>query len=121
MIDHLLNGVLPIFSIGALGFFLGKKQVFSFEAAMVLNKFVMLIGMPSLILLLLSRAPISEFNVQMLSGYFFTEVVLYLTGFLIAKFIFRRETKEAALIGLCIALTNHILFVLPIAEVLFGE
>ena len=29
MIDHLLNGVLPIFSIGARGFFLGKRQVFS--------------------------------------------------------------------------------------------
>ena len=121
MIDHFLNGVLPIFSIGALGFFLGKRQVFSFEAAMVLNKFVMLIGVPSLIFLLLSRAPISEFNFQMLSGYFFTEVVLYLTGFLIAKFIFLRETKEAALIGLCIALTNHVLFVLPIAETLFGQ
>ena len=81
----------------------------------------MLIGVPSLIFLLLSRAPISEFNFQMLSGYFFTEIVLYLTGFLIAKFIFHREIKEAALIGLCIALTNHVLFVLPIAETLFGE
>ena len=81
----------------------------------------MLVGVPSLIFLLLSRAPISEFNFQMLSGYFFTEVVLYLTGFLIAKLIFHRETKEAALIGLCIALTNHVLFVLPIAETLFGQ
>ena len=121
MIDHFLNGVLPIFSIGALGFFLGKRQIFNFEAAMVLNRFVMLIGVPSLIFLLLSEAPISEFNVKMLSGYFFTESVLYLAGFLIAKFIFHRKTKEAALIGLCIALTNHVLFVLPIAETLFGE
>ena len=121
MIDHFLNGVLPIFSIGALGFFLGKREIFNFESAMVLNKFVMIIGMPSLIFLLLSKAPISEFNIKMLSGYFFTEVVLYLTGFIIAKFIFHRETKEAALIGLCIALTNHVLFVLPIAETLFGE
>ena len=121
MIDHFLNGVLPIFSIGALGFFLGRREIFNIEAAMVLNKFVMLIGVPSLIFLLLCKAPITEFNIQMLSGYFFTEVVLYLTGFLIAKFIFRRETKEAVLIGLCIALTNHVLFVLPIAEILFGE
>ena len=121
MIGHLLNGVLPIFSIGALGFFLGKREIFNFEAAMVLNRFVMLISVPSLIFLLLSEAPISEFNVKMLSGYFFTEVVLYLTGFIIAKLIFHRETKEAALIGLCIALTNHVLFVLPIAETLFGE
>lgn len=121
MIDHFLNGVLPIFSVGILGFLLGKRQIFNFEAAMVLNKFVMLIGVPSLIILLLSKAPISEFNFQMLSGYFFTELVLYLTGILISKFIFQRETKEAVLIGLCIALTNHVLFVLPIAETLFGE
>ena len=121
MIDHFLNGVLPIFSIGILGFLLGKRQIFNFEAAMVLNKFVMLIGVPSLIILLLSKAPISEFNFQMLSGYFFTELVLYLTGILISKFIFHRETKEAVLIGLCIALTNHVLFVLPIAETLFGS
>ena len=120
MIDHFLNGVLPIFAIGALGFFLGKRQIFTFEAAMVLNKFVMLVGVPSLIFLLLSKAPITEFNVKMLSGYFFTEVVLYLAGFFIAKLIFHIETKEAALIGLCIALTNHVLFVLPIAETLFG-
>ena len=111
MIDHFLNGVLPIFSIGVLGFFLGKRQIFNFEAAMMLNRFVMLIGVPSLIILMLSKAPISEFNFQMLSGYFFTELVLYLTGILISKFIFHRETKEAVLIGLCIALTLSLIHI----------
>ena len=77
MIDHFLNGVLPMFSIGVLGFLLGKRQIFNFEAAMVLNKFVMVIGVPSLIFLLLSKAPISEFNIRMLSGYFFTEIILF--------------------------------------------
>ena len=91
MVGHFLNGVLPIFSIGILGFLLGKRQIFNFEAAMVLNKFVMLVGVPSLIFLLLSKAPISEFNFKMLGGYFFTELLLYLVGFLIAKFIFHRE------------------------------
>ena len=70
MINHFLNGVLPIFSIGILGFLLGKKQIFNFDSAMVLNKYVMLIGVPSLIFLLLSKAPINEFNFKMLSGYF---------------------------------------------------
>tara|TARA_Y100000385_G_scaffold130969_1_gene136270 strand:+ start:747 stop:1661 length:915 start_codon:yes stop_codon:yes gene_type:complete len=121
MIDHFLNGVLPIFSIGLLGFLLGTKQIFNFDAAMALNKFVMLIGVPSLIFLLLSNAPVSEFNFKMLSGYFFVEVIIYLTGFLIAKFIFHRDAKESVLIGLCIALTNHVLFALPIADTLFGK
>ena len=121
MFDHFLNGVLPIFSIGLLGFLLGKRQIFNFDAAMVLNKFVMLIGVPSLIFLLLSKAPMSEFNFKMLSGYFFVEIIIYLSGFLIAKFMFHRDTKESVLIGLCIALTNHVLFALPIAETLFGK
>ena len=51
MVGHFLNGVLPIFSIGILGSLLGKKQIFKFEAAMGLNKVVMLIGVPSLIFL----------------------------------------------------------------------
>ena len=101
MFDHFLNGVLPIFSIGLLGFLLGKRQTFNFDAAMVLNKFVMLIGVPSLIFLLLSKAPMSEFNFKMLSGYFFVEIIIYLSGFLIAKFMFYRDTKESVLIGLC--------------------
>ena len=113
MVDHFLNGVLPIFSIGLLGFFFGKRKIFNFDAAMVLNKFVMLVGVPSLIFLLLSKAPMSEFNFKMLSGYFFVEAIIYLTGFLVAKLIFFRDTKESVLIGLCIALTNHVLFALP--------
>ena len=121
MFDNFLNGVLPIFSIGLLGFLLGKRQIFNFDAAMVLNKFVMLIGVQSLIFLLLSKAPMSEFNFKMLSGYFFVEIIIYLSGFLIAKFMFHRDTKESVLIGLCIALTNNVLFALPIAETIFGK
>ena len=64
MIDHFLNGVLPIFSIGVLGFLLGKRKIFDFESAMILNKYVMLIGVPSLIFLLLSKATINDFNIM---------------------------------------------------------
>jgi len=46
---------------------------------------------------------------------------MYLGGFAIGRYIFRVDVKEAALLGLAVALTNHVLFVLPIATELFGD
>src|SRR6056300_876621 len=121
MLDQLLNGVLPVFGIGAVGYFLGLRGTFDFNLAMALNKFVMFVAMPALGFQLLANAPLAEFNFAMLGGYFVTEVVMYAVGFLIARWIFKTDVMEAALLGLAIALTNHILFVLPIAVTLFGE
>ena len=121
MLDQLLNGVLPVFGIGAVGYFLGLRGTFDFNLAMALNKFVMFVAMPALGFQLLANAPLGEFNLAMLGGYFVTELLMYATGFLIARHIFKSDVMEAALLGLAIALTNHILFVLPIAITLFGE
>ena len=121
MLHHLLNGVLPVFGIGALGFILGWRGVFDFKMAMVLNKFVMFIAMPALAFQLLANAPLEEFNVVLLGGYLFTEVIMYSLGFLTARFLFKTDLMEAALLGLAITLTNHVLFVLPIAITLFGD
>ncbi len=121
MLHHLLNGVLPVFGIGALGFILGWRGVFDFKMAMVLNKFVMFIAMPALAFQLLAKAPLEEFNFILLGGYLITEVIMYSLGFLTARILFKIDVMEAALLGLAITLTNHILFVLPIATTLFGE
>ena len=46
---------------------------------------------------------------------------MYTAGFLLDKIVFNKSTIEALLIGLAIALTNHVLFVLPIALEIFGD
>ena len=121
MLDQFLNGVLPVFGIGVLGYVLGLRGTFDFNIAMALNKFVMFVAMPALGFQLLVNAPLDEFNLAMLGGYFVTELLMYAAGFLIARRVFKTDVMEAALLGLAIALTNHILFVLPIAITLFGE
>ncbi|MEX0347668.1 MAG: AEC family transporter [Rhizobiaceae bacterium] len=121
MLDHLLNGVLPVFAIGALGYAFGRRGTFDFNMAMAINRFVMFVGMPALGFRLLARAPLEEFDLAMLGGYLATEVVMYASGFAIARYFFRADIREAALLGLVLALTNHVLFVLPIAVTLFGE
>lgn len=121
MINHFLNGVLPIFAIGAIGFVLGKRGTFDFGMAMTINKFVTFVAMPTLAFRLLARAPLEEFDFSLLSGFFVTELAMYAAGFVIGRYIFGADIKESVLLGLASALTNHFLYVLPIATTLFGE
>ena len=107
MRDQLLNGVLPVFGIGAVGYFLGLRGTFDFNLAMALNKFVMFVALPALGFQLLANAPLGEFNLAMLGGYFVTELLMYATGFLIVRHIFKSDVMEAALLGLAIALVER--------------
>ena len=46
---------------------------------------------------------------------------MFVAALILAKVVFKKSTTEAILIGLAISLTNHVLFVLPIAQEIFGD
>jgi predicted permease len=121
LLNNLGTAVFPIFAIGAFGFLLGKMRTFDFAAAFSINKFVMFVCMPALCIELLASAHVESFDFLLLFGYFLSEVILFSLGVFISKYIFRLLNSEALLIGLALALTNHVLFVLPIADELFEE
>ena len=121
MLNNLGTAVFPIFAIGAFGFLLGKMRTFDFAAAFSINKFVMFVCMPALCIEFLASAHVESFDFLLLFGYFLSEVILFSLGVFISKYIFRLLNSEALLIGLALALTNHVLFVLPIADELFEE
>ena len=56
--------------------------------AMTINKFVMLVAVPALIITFMADAPIGKFDFDILGAYFLTEFVLYLVAVFIARFIF---------------------------------
>jgi len=120
MLFGLFNGVLPIFAISVIGYVCGRLKVFDFGSAMILNKFVMFIGMPVLGFKLLSDASLFDVPIKLLVGYLLSEICVYLITFIIARRVFSVGVREAFLLGLATALTNHILFILPIAEILIG-
>ena len=121
MIQVLFNGVMPIFAIAAIGYFLGKRNIFDVAAAGTINKFAFLIAIPALNFRLIINAPFSEFDWLLLVGFFISELTVYVLGFLISKMILRCDLKESILLGLAASFGNHVLFVLPIALTLFGE
>ena len=96
-------------------------RTFDVAAAFSINKFVMFVCMPALCIEFLALAHVESFDFLLLFGYFLSEVTLFSLGVFISKYIFRLLNSEALLIGLALALTNHVLFVLPIAEELFEE
>tara|TARA_B100000945_G_C20306236_1_gene560495 strand:+ start:48 stop:962 length:915 start_codon:yes stop_codon:yes gene_type:complete len=121
MLSHLFDAVLPIFAIGALGYFFGKKKIFDNQSAFVINKFVMLVSMPALCIHFLAKISIENFDLKLLVGYLLSEIVIFMAALFLAKLVFQKSTTEALLIGLAITLTNHVLFVLPIAQEIFGD
>jgi malonate transporter and related proteins len=121
LIDIFAGGVLPIFAIGAIGWVFGRLGTFDVATAGAINRFAFYVGIPALGFRLITHAPLEDFDYRLLVGFFATEVVMYGCGFAVGRFMFGTSRREAILLGLACALTNHILFVLPIAITLFGE
>ena len=121
MLEALMNGVLPVFGVLALGFAVGKRKVFDVAMAVAINRFVVLVALPILVFRLLARAPFHEFDWMLLIAFLISELLVYGTGFLLARKVFNCDVRESILLGMASAFANHLLFVLPIAILLFGE
>lgn len=121
MFDMLLNPIIPVFAIMAIGYFLGKIGGFTVEEARILNRFAIRIPLPALGFNLFVAVPIEAFDWSALQAYHGTELLLYGASALIARFVFAREWSEAVLIGMVTVFVNHFLYVLPITVLLHGE
>lgn len=88
---------------------------------MQLNRFVFYFALPVLLFKLLSSVSLAEFEWGMVLGYFLAELALYMGGYFIARYGFKRGALESLLIGLTGGFVNHVMFVLPIAQQLFGD
>jgi len=121
MSDVFLNAVLPIFAVVAIGFAFGRGGVFDFSAAVALNRFVFYIALPVLLFRLIATAPFERFEWFLILAFLLAELLLYATGYLIARFGFGRSQTESLLLGMSAAFANQVFFVLPIARQIYGE
>jgi malonate transporter and related proteins len=121
VLSAFFNGVLPVFGVLAVGFVAGRLKLFDAAAAAAINRYVLLIAVPLLVFRLLARAPYQEFEWKLLLAFLLSELMAYSAGFLIARKVFARDVPEAVLLGLASCFANHLLFVLAIATILFGE
>ena len=105
----------------AIGYLSGKARAFDEPGAIALNKFVFFVSLPMLVFWLVASVDFSHFPWKMVLAVLFVELMTYMVSVTVAYFLFRRDIAEAVLIGLAAAYPNHVLFVQPVAVILFGE
>ncbi len=115
MLNVLIDPILPVFAILAIGFLAGRTGRMSGENARVLNQFAMTVLLPVLVFRLLASAPVAEFELAPLALYALCEALIYLAGYLVARHLFRRDPAEALLLGFAGVFANNAIYVLPIA------
>lgn len=120
MLEALLNPILPVFALFGVGFVLGLRDRFDVASARAINRFVIEIGVPTLVFSLIVQSRLAEFDFRLLGFYLIAEIIIYIIGTLIARFAFKRSITEALLLGMSAAFCNHVFFVLPIALELYG-
>ncbi|MEQ9258851.1 MAG: AEC family transporter [Roseovarius sp.] len=117
----LADPILPIFAIAALGYLLGARGLVREEDARLANRICMTIFMPILIFGLLARSDFSAFLWEKLALYAACEIVLFALCVLIARRIFGCGPGESVLLGVCGVFSNSLMYILPIAQLAYGE
>lgn len=120
MLTTLANPILPVFAILALGYVLNRAGLFDVSVAQAINRFVFYVATPALIFSIIAEAPIERFELRPLGLYFGTQVVVYVGTALFMHRVLGRATGESLLLGMTTTFVNHVFFVLPIAERVYG-
>lgn len=121
MLEVLINPILPVFAILALGFLFGRTGWMSVEDARVLNRFAMTVFVPILVFSLIARAPIKDYSAAPILGYIGAQGVVFAGGFLLARRVFRFDAAQSVLLGFCSVGANNVFFGLPIALLIYGQ
>ncbi len=121
MLDAFLTDVAPVAAVGVVGWIFGRFGLFGSEDARSINRFVFFVALPVLLFRLLAEAPREAFDALLAGGYLASEILLYFLGFAVARWIFKRELREALLLGMAAAFVNHVFFVLPVALNAYGD
>lgn len=116
-----LNPIFPVFAIMLVGIIFAKGRLFDSGDAQAINRFVFYVAVPALLFSLISQADLGVVDGRLLILYFLSEILMFATGAVVARIFFKCELGEAILLGMATCFVNHVFFVLPIAQIIYGE
>ncbi len=121
MLQVLTHNILPVFAMLALGYAMGKFGTAKQEEARALNRIAFLVLQPPLIFMLLTGLDLSAVRFDAIGIYAAVEVIAFTVAFALARFVFKCETAEAFLLGMCVVFVNSLLYIWPISTLIYGE
>jgi len=117
----LLDPIVPVFAIMAVGFALGRAGVLAVAEARTLNRVVMAVFLPILVFDLTSTAQLDEFRLPPVLIYLAAEMTMLSVGFVLGRFVFRLSAAESFLLAFGAIFTNTVMYVLPLSLLIYGE
>ncbi len=121
MIELLLNSIFPVALIVFLGYFSTKLNFFNYKNGIVLTQFVGKIGVPCLVINIITSIEFSNLDWLLVFGYLISEIIIFTLAILLAHFFFKKSLIESIIIGMASAFANHLFFVYPIAKFEYQE
>ena len=116
----IILGLTPFICITLLGFILGKIKLFNLKNARILNLFLFYIAVPALIIKIVAQSDITKIDIDQVSIYFFMQIFCGLFAYILTNKFFNRSKAESIIWALTVALSNHVILILPIAEIFYG-
>lgn len=120
MLQVLTQNILPVFSLLALGFILGRAEKVTQSEATALNRMSFVILQPALIFPLINQIEWSEFRADAIALYAGCQVILFTATFLVLRHVMRRAVLEAWLLGMAVIFVNTLLYIWPISFLIYG-
>ena len=116
-----LSGLAPFPLLILLGMFFGVFKIFDLQNARTFNLFIFYVAIPCVIFEAVTKSNQENINFGLLASYFVMQTIAGLLAFYITHKFFLRTKTEAIIWGLSVALSNHVLIVLPLSQIFFDD
>ena len=113
-------GITPFIAITLFGYIMGKIKIFDLKNARILNLFLFYLAGPALIIKIVTQSQIEQIDTNQIISYFIMQSITGFIAFYLTRKFFKRSLKEAIIWALTVSLANHVILILPIAEVFFS-
>lgn len=121
MLDTILNSIVPVFFVIALGWFAGRKNIVSTEHKKAFADYVMMFSFPLHLFIGSAKAdPEVLLNPETILSFALALMGLYLIAFMVQKYIFKFDSRKAAQGSIVCAFPNMAFMGIPVLTSLIG-
>lgn len=121
MLHILTHNILPVFAMLALGFAMGCTGKADAAEARAANRIAFMVMQPPLLFLLMIGLDITSFDPLALGLYAACEILAFTLAWLVARHVFKRDPLESWLLAMAVVFVNTVLYIWPIALLVYGE
>ena len=116
-----ISGLAPFPLLILLGIFLGVLKIFDLQNARTFNLFIFYIAIPCVIFEAVTKSNLEGIKFGLLASYFIMQTVAGFIAFYATNKFFSKTKAEAIIWALTVALSNHVLIILPLSNIFFSD